>query len=150
MSESLSFPVNALLCNRHGEPFRLEWPKGYLSVVGCMLSWLKSSPGFAQECEGKTDNLVKLLQEKPFCCRISKGELIQIYLDSGIGKLASCDQCKKTSQGTEYRFFNMFGKARLLKHFCFECLVKSMDFTSSIPVISPGFFKRKSIDERQS
>lgn len=121
-----------LTCLRHGEPYRKDWPKGYM-ILSLMLFEaviaLNSLQDEIREVTGseKADlkSITPLLKKRPACCRVPAATMFEIYLKSKIGVLAKCLNCRRKRLGTEYRT-----KARVYDHICFECVLHRISFVN--------------------
>ena len=115
-----------MLCARHGEPFRAQWPKGYPIFMVHAFQAVASKPEVAAAVEGDITGLERLLDEKPACERLTRDELLALYGDAGIGKVAECVNCKRAALGTPYSTSGPAGRVTAAQHICFECVLDWM------------------------
>lgn len=107
-----------VVCNRHGEPFRDEWPKGF-PTFGILLFQEISDEDTFLDVVGKDTKLISAAFDRlPICERVSKPVLMGAYLSAGIGKRAKCDNCGAIEDGTSYRT-----TIDRFEHLCFQCIV---------------------------
>lgn len=117
-----------LLCPRHGEPLRTQWPKGLaISMVMLMDFCFKRSDVLA-ECrevsgcgpDGKPEPkaIEQVLDRIPACCRVHTKQLRVVYGKMGIGTRKRCQGCKRKRLGTPYK-----AQGGVFDHLCFDCVV---------------------------
>lgn len=118
---TIIFEVPMVLCNRHGEPFRVNWPKGYPSFMLKAWDIVVAQKAFGEEVGEKLEPVVvsQVLKKRPLCCRLKPDELRRLYIDINLGKVAHCETCHKRRIGTMCRINSHGG----LGHVCFECVV---------------------------
>ena len=93
-----------VLCQRHGQPFREKWPKGYTIFAHKAMRTLLESG-------------LSISSDPPLCCRMSEPQLLEAYAESRIGVSRKCVACGKIRSGTPYQN---------AKHLCFYCVVHNM------------------------
>lgn len=117
--------LERLLCARHGEPFRAQWPKGFPIFTVKAFQVVASKPEIAAAVEGDVRGIERLLDEKPACCRLTSDEMLALYGDAGIGVVATCQNCRRFALGTPYSR-SMPGGVEKDDHICFECVLHWM------------------------
>lgn len=120
-----TFGFEHCFCSRHGEPFRAEYPKGYIvtsvQLFHDVLQLDATDADAKKESGGETygpEDLKKILARKPACCRVSQRRLLELYAESGIGVLARCRVCRRKAVGAPYTT-----QQRGYDHVCFDCVV---------------------------
>jgi hypothetical protein len=111
-----------IVCPRHGEAFRAQWPIGFMPFSVAVFEALVSDEVFANDVGESTAAIEGALDQRPICERINKTALLRAYVDSGIGAEGHCDNCQTDALGTPYSFSNPSGKVEV-GHLCFQCLV---------------------------
>lgn len=120
------FKMEHLLCGRHGEPFRENWPLGYSSFFTIGFDRLLEKEEIQKECKGQLEDLDKLLEVKPLCCRLPSSELFTLYED--VNKMAKvwyvklCSNCARFRFGGPYRV-GIPGGIHWFKHLCMSCVI---------------------------
>ena len=113
-----------LFCTVHKEPFIRCSPRSLHRAVQCFNRWAKNDMMLEIETNGFVLALPSVLTQKPFCCRLEPGKLLDLYLFSEIGRTDECVVCHHVKQGTKYRRLRKSSNLiQILKHLCFECLV---------------------------
>jgi hypothetical protein len=115
-----------VMCGLHGEPLRAQWPLGYAIFTLKAFETVCSAEGWAEEMKSayqagaQTDKeaVERLLDRRPLCCRMTADDLHSLYVETGIGRLATCQGCFATSLGTEYRTVR-----KTFRHLCFNCAI---------------------------
>lgn len=133
--------VTSLICAKHGEPFRNEWPKGVARIVGLFHEWWSRNLDaitpeiMAKHAENKTASnptsdaaaAFSILVDRPFCCRLSEAELLHLYIECKIGTTARCQYCGNTRPGSPIMAVNHWGRrVKRWKHLCFLCSIKHL------------------------
>lgn len=122
---ALKLEVLDVLCPRHGEPFRADWPHGYAQASTSLLKIFSGSMEVMSYTRGDLHNLTEAVAEfGPLCCFAGDGKMVSIYKRTGIGTMALCQVCRAPRRGTPYRVQEKEG-VRTLKHVCFECVAAS-------------------------
>ncbi len=116
-----------VFCLLHGEPFRARYPTGVpiFMVEGFRLvttnesAWVDARR-IAAVPEG-AEVPVKLLEAaldlRPICCRLTRVQLLDLYLDTKVGTLHRCRACNRKRLGTPYET-----QQQKFSHLCFECV----------------------------
>lgn len=120
----IELPHTRVICGRHGEPFRAEWPKGYALFCVNGLKAVMESESFTKECGGDVDLVNGLLDQKPICCRLSPDELVSLYESCGIGHLGTCAACYQEKMTVPIRDLNFWGRVRRTVRLCLQCSVQ--------------------------
>lgn len=118
-----------LFCALHGEPFRSQWPKGFViamvkgfqmfTAIDGVWDEARRLHGLGADIDLIPKHLEIVMDARPICCRIARTLLLELYKETGIGTMARCKICGRKSLGTPYEATNL-GK---LKHLCFDCVV---------------------------
>ena len=111
-----------VVCPRHGEPFRDEWPNGFPTFSMLLFEDLSKNETFLEVVGHDTKLISAAFDRQPLCERVSKPTLMGAYLASGIGKEAKCSNCGEINYGTPYRTTGQH-----FKHLCFECIVYRLE-----------------------
>jgi hypothetical protein len=112
-----------IVCARHGEPFRADWPTGFPTFSLALFEELTKDQQFA-DVVGKHTNLIhEALDHQPMCERLPKLTLYGAYLKSGLGTEDLCEGCGKRGLGTEYRTKTGPSTTHTYRHLCFNCVV---------------------------
>jgi len=132
----ITLPFERILCPRHGEPFRAEWPRGYpLFAVKAIQRALEdpalqtrvNAPDRTQSPENSaifSRNVEAALDEKPACCRMKLEQLLELYRETGLGVVAECSICGEPGEGTRYQAAILSEENRIDEwHACFRCVV---------------------------
>lgn len=114
--------VERIVCSRHGEPFRTDWPDGFTPFSIALFEDLVETDTFADSVGNTTSGFEHALDATPICERISKPKLLRAYVDSGVGVEGTCGNCERDTLGTPYTFRTSQGRTHM-GHLCFECLV---------------------------
>ncbi len=114
-----------VICAKHGQPFRADWPAGYVPFMLLALQRVLDQEGFAAYAGGEVENINSLLDEKPLCCRMSQDHRLEAYATSGIFKPGFCRICRSPARVVTIPFGHDDG---VLPHaVCALCLEK-LDF----------------------
>lgn len=118
------------VCDRHGEPFRKQWPLGYAQLVILTVEFIQESQDLHDETGGDTAKIGEVLLERPVCERVDLGRIRQAYVDAGIGVAGRCIVCGRERLGTEYQrtVRGRLGRPKVVTdaHVCFECVLTRM------------------------
>ena len=126
-------PFKHVFCPMHGEPLRTTWPQGYPIFSVKAFQLLAGNPKVVDDCrrlhglaeDAPIDN-VKMLEPvfelKQMCCRLTKDQLMAMYVETRVGVNRRCRVCGKKRLGAPFRAANL-GE---LGHVCFGCVVYSM------------------------
>ena len=117
-----------LLCPRHGEPYRAQWPKGFAITAVMLMDHIFKRDDVAAEArelsgcgsDGKPEPKVieQVLDSVPACCRVHSKQLRAIYVEAKIGTRARCEGCRRKRLGTSYLL-----QEREFEHLCFDCVL---------------------------
>lgn len=123
---TLMFTFERVLCPKHGEPFRKDWPSGYPVflvkgwelVVGELGEMPKDLPTNQQI------GWIELqLSEEPICCRLGPERYLSVATDSRKWHKAVCKHCKSFGPGSAFRLSDDQGRTvRELSHVCLSCV----------------------------
>jgi hypothetical protein len=134
MQNALSLTFERLLCAKHGEPFRPEWPRGYAHYAARYLGHIPieqvKTEITAAGLYGKPipDQMGFLLDRKPLCCRLGNDKMLEIYDVLELGRLAFCPVCHQNRRGGEVKIHNFWGRPKKYPHICFGCLATQTVF----------------------
>jgi hypothetical protein len=121
---TINMEFHRCFCAVHGEPFREQWPKGYVSFVLPAMQAVLEQEGFRAYAGGDVEKINELLDQRPVCCRLSPDRLCQAYVESGVGVQGKCVCCGNRGPGTPYSMATFpGGPAERHKHVCFLCVV---------------------------
>ncbi|KKN72199.1 hypothetical protein LCGC14_0413360 [marine sediment metagenome] len=117
-----------LLCARHGEPYRAQWPKGFAITVVALMDYIFKRDDVAAEARelagcGPGDKpepkvVEQVLDRIPACCRVHTKQLREVYVKAKIGTRARCEDCRRKRFGTSY-----LSQEREFAHLCFDCVL---------------------------
>ena len=124
----ITFKLRQVVCMRHGEPFREQWPKGYMLFLLEAFDKILGPDGDLARRDkvwaGKPDDshamdvthIESAFTRKPMCCWLTRDELLELYIKSEIGKRKFCAVCRELRLGTP-----ITTALRKYPHVCFEC-----------------------------
>jgi hypothetical protein len=121
-----------MFCPLHGEPFRAQYPKGvpifmvkaFQIATGLESIW-DEARRLSNTPEGESPHVKALelvLDVRPACCRVSRRQLFDLYVEAQIGSLRRCRACNRKKLGTPYQT-----RARAFDHLCFECVCSASE-----------------------
>lgn len=146
-SKQLALAPVDVICTRHGEPFRAQWPAGYPGFVAIGLQALLSDPAFATrvkvivadpEFSDITDEIESirfLLSQKPLCCSLGPEALLGVYKELAskmqLWEARHCTACGRHSPGCRFRqvqtpLVSRYGAPVITRqvHLCFHCIAR--------------------------
>lgn len=116
-----------MCCSLHGEPFRAQYPKGVPIFMVHSFQMVTAIPGIWEEArriagaapdtELHPKTMEAVLDVKPICCRLTRKQLFDCYIESKVGTMGRCRVCHRKGIGTEYKTATQF-----FAHLCFECV----------------------------
>lgn len=118
----IEFQPEHLFCNIHGQPFRPHWPRGVDKMRQMFIRWLETTEHEIEQWWFEPDEAAVDLIEKPWCCRVSPGVLMDLYRRTGVGKQMSCGVCHKFGTGSTIMYRTAAGIIST-KEVCWECLL---------------------------
>lgn len=122
---TIDLNFDRVVCARHGEPFRKQWPAGFSEFATSLLEdWVHDSTLDGTEEDARA--LMTQLDERPLCERVGKAALHFAYLSTEIGVLATCAICGTDKYGTLYTARKPDGALRRYPHICFECVASKL------------------------
>lgn len=129
-AKTVNLVSNRVICQRHGEPFRSQWPKGYLvfGLEGLYYLLNEDKRLFDDAARLKVGDepvqrgIERALDEKPVCCRLPTDKVMSGYMKSGIGRRGRCEVCKDMSVGTSFKANSRRGVIDF-DHVCFHCVL---------------------------
>lgn len=123
MSEkpSINLEIRRVVCAVHGEPFREQWPKGYIPFLLFAIDAVMAQEGFVAYAGREVEKIDAMLDVKPLCCRLSPEKRLQAFVQCELGKIGTCAFCRKVAKGTPYHFMSESGPQRA-SHVCFSCV----------------------------
>lgn len=104
------------VCARHGEPFRINWPAGFM-VFG-----LTVFEAFVKQPAAQDIDIQAAIDARPLCELVNTFDLMHAYQRSDIGVQGECALCGVERAGTPYNT-QLGGKVKTYAHLCFECVV---------------------------
>ncbi len=114
-------------CPLHGEVFRAQWPKGlpifmvkaFQLATGIDSVWAEARRihGIPEGEDIDVKKLEAVFDLKPICCRITRAQLLELYIDARIGTLRRCRVCNRKKLGVPYKT-----QEQDFEHLCFECV----------------------------
>ncbi len=117
-----------LLCARHGEPYRSQWPKGLAITMVMLMDYIFKRDDVVAECReisdcGPDDKpepkvIEKVLDRIPACCRVHRKQLREVYVKAKIGAVKRCEGCRRKRLGTSY-----LSQECEFAHLCFDCVL---------------------------
>lgn len=129
---SIELTIGRVCCPLHGEVFREEWPKGWMPFSLTLLQAALGSETLADEAEQSEGWLNAALDRLPLCERVDAAVLEQAYVDCGLGRVSSCENCRREAQGVVMRVLEPGAKVpRRLDHVCFECITTRLRHPST-------------------
>lgn len=136
-SSELVLTHQRCFCNLHMTPFKREWPLGFAKSSLALLEMWMQDPENKREIDagGPTafyDNIHKLLDKKPLCCRVTKQELLRAYMDSGISHQVKCYGCKCSRPGFQMEVGTqmLVQGVKRWQPVCFYCLLHRVKLSS--------------------
>ncbi|MCG8430238.1 MAG: hypothetical protein MJA29_03595 [Candidatus Omnitrophica bacterium] len=120
----LVLTADHITCNRHREPFQYLWPKCkevFLEFERKIYYEILQRPECFHE-EDLGEMLPHALFQKAACCRLPEGVMVDLYKATEVGKIGTCDRCRKLAIGTPYRIGGKDCVVRTIPHMCFECV----------------------------
>lgn len=111
-------------CPLHSEPFREDWPLGWLPFSVELLRIVTGESLFMDECASEPGWINGALDRLPLCERVSDVDLLEAYQECGIGKVSVCENCDSSRRGVTMRLMQPGNEVpSRLDHVCFECVV---------------------------
>lgn len=96
-----------------------------------MAKRLLEHPAITRECDGDVDKIIKLLESKPACCRVSPEVMMGLYLavntNTSLWNVDVCSGCKGYKIGSPYRTSDKNGRIYPHHHICFQCILYQME-----------------------
>lgn len=136
------------LCTRHGEPFRSEWPSGFMvfSLKGLQKLGIEAPDGLPAN---QVIGWIELqLSERPICCRLTREQLLPLYLESKKWKRRICVNCKELREGSPCKTRGDDGKLVDLRHVCLWCVLWKWMPHENAPHHERERFEREERQER--
>jgi len=130
--ETANMTFDRMLCLRHGEPFKAEWPSGYPSFICVGFKKYTDSGGMGKLPEDKVERARAMevhFDLSPLCCRLGPDRLFDVYMEiqrdfNGPWKKKLCLKCGRLQYGGPYRSSRTEhgGGIVLTKHVCLSCV----------------------------
>ncbi len=111
-----------VLCPQHGEPFRTDWPDGFLEMSKVLFEALIKDRAF-ETIGGNRMLIHEALDRSPICERVDKQALYGAYLMAGFGTVAVCSVCGDRAAGAPYQAQVSAATTNHYPHLCFRCVV---------------------------
>jgi hypothetical protein len=119
-----------VLCMRHGEVFKTDWPTGFAKFAMNGLQVVMSYRETVEETQGDVHAINNALLRRPICCRLHSDDflaLLQGFADEiqpKFGYRASCEGCKGYIVGTKITHYTKHGKkVKAYDRLCFKCFI---------------------------
>lgn len=134
----LQIEPTMIVCSRHGEPFRPQWPKGFAALTILVVELIGSDEELGKEAaevdaEKPAPGYMAALRRRPACERVPLDRLRQLYMTAEIAVDGTCIVCGRRAPGTEYQRTETRRLAGLTRrrvvvdrHVCFECVLTRM------------------------
>ena len=122
-SEPIDLDYTQVFCPRHGQPFREDWPKGYIVASLELLKEVMNSETFQKLTDGQVSMINSLLRARPLCERVSAATLLRVYIVAGIGRERRCELCRDRGLGTSFNMGRPNGQVVSYRHVCFNCVI---------------------------
>ncbi len=121
----IKFHIDQIFCYGHREPLltfggELK-PEPYVAFQKILLKYIDSNAELAAEAGGRHDNIPIVLNQKPFCCRLTMQEMLDFYVTALDPYLVRCVACGQAAAGGEYTVRNHWGRPRGQAYFCYVC-----------------------------
>lgn len=124
-------PVEAVCCRAHGEPFRTDWPKGYLGFcLELATTAIETSDELKRATGGDVNKLNAVIAEfGPLCRLVDRKQRMAAYergaeISKGWAQHGICQACSKFKKGRRGKF-RARGGILLERLVCFECYAKA-------------------------
>jgi hypothetical protein len=122
-------PFVHVTCSRHSEPFRAEYPRGFVVFTMTLLTDCFKSEEIQREArsleEGWEDRFIALLKERPACERAEADALKRAYRTARDDwPFGVCENCGLAKKGAPYTIKHVVEKR--YSHICFDCVVDFM------------------------
>lgn len=92
---SIMLEPGRVICKLHGQPFRANWPEGYVKFLLFAMNAVLGQEGFVALAGGNVETINALLDDRPLCCRMSPEKRLEAYAQSGIGHPGYCRLCRQ-------------------------------------------------------
>lgn len=137
-----------VLCPRHGEIFRENWPSGYPIFMVEAFGSLKLREEVPLELSIEDHNkwIEKHLDEKPMCCRYTRDELLKLFLNARKWKRRLCINCKELRDGAAFHVTLPDGEQKRYRHVCLWCVIYKLEPHDKA---RPDEFKRHEDEEQR-
>jgi len=118
----IELPISSVVCRVHCEPFRANWPAGYLPFSVYAFKALSMDPtgGFIESIGGDISLASAAFAERPICSRLTADQLVATYIEAAFGVEARCGVCHEHKAGAP---FAQTG-APNMRHVCFRCVAE--------------------------
>lgn len=153
MTAALDFAIGAdkvevaldhrhVVCARHGEPFRRDFPKGWEAFATTISEAALDSPALQTGLQDPRywratdlwweqlgprkhpDTVRRLLADRPACEWVPEITLLNAYRASGVGVMGLCQLCRLFGEGTPFGVRE--GQSyRTIAHVCWSCLLRN-------------------------
>jgi hypothetical protein len=130
--------LEMIVCSRHGEPFRPQWPKGFAALTILVLELIQTDEALGAErkaidADNPAPGYMSALRNRPACERVDRDRLMAIYMAAEIAVDGVCIVCGRRAPGTEYQRTETRRLATLTRrrvvvdrHVCFDCVLTRM------------------------
>lgn len=124
--EVIDLTMDRALCLVHGELFRAKWPSGYpLFMVEGFKRWAQRED-VIEESGGEIAGLLRLLDARPMCCRLTPTEMLALYAwinrqhKFALWPRKRCVNCNQVAYGGPFKTTE-----REFAHICCRCVVRA-------------------------
>src|ERR1700733_7015313 len=86
----IELTIGRVCCPLHSEPFRDEWPKGWMPFSLTLLQAGLATETLIDEAEQDPHLIDGALDRVPLCERVDPDVLMRAYIDCGLGRESKC------------------------------------------------------------
>ena len=116
----ITMEPHRVICKLHGEPFRANWPAGYVPFLLFALDKVMGQEEFVAYAGGEVAKVNALLDERPLCCRLSPDDRLEAWSKTGLGQRGFCRVCRQPANVVTIPI----GAGGLPHAVCFICMDK--------------------------
>ena len=126
MMSQIQLETRHVICQRHGEVFRSDWPAGYEGFCRIGMTKLLRVREFTRKCKGVQARVELQLRRRQMCCWLPKNQLIDLYAECGLGDDDNCCVCGNEKRGVPFSVTERRGAVVAYSHVCFRCIVETL------------------------